>query len=476
MQISSSVKAIIQSAAPTLLAALSLPPPFNLIAAAVASSALKEYLPDNSDDREPRDARRAARSVSIATPENIVLAIDKHNANPQILIDLKKAESDLKRYELESGLKFAEIELEDKKSSRKFQFESGLTNRVFTSGMSLVVIALVSLMVVVVGSLLMIFFSDKIPTQSQNIVVAVFGVVGTIVGFVNGIAANVVSFYWGSSQGSQDKSESIAGVIKDLGAQLGRAALGHAQAESAQPQGIISLPSTEDQREVASPATPAPHNLLSEVLTELTTNHSFSDAGVCWRMGVGGIWIDSVEPNGTMGEPSTIKSIWSRYGDICSKYSKQYGVPVELIVATIAVESAGNPNARLIEAKINDESVGLMQTLVRTARSVLGQHDINGENLLRPDLSIEAGTAYIASQRGTTHFDPPKVAAAYNAGSIRLDRGDKNKWKMLCYPTGTGNHIDKFVEFFNDCMAVGDRLDFQAKGTPSFSGLLQSSQ
>jgi len=478
MEIPSIVKSIIRNTAPTLLAALSLPPPFNLIAASVAASALNEYLPENAKITEPVPEAGVAKINPPVTPEKIVDVIERNSANPQIVFDLKQAESDLKKYELDTGIKFAEIELEDKKSSRAFQIEGGITAKVFKSGMRLVVVALLSLLVVVVGSLLMMFFGNKIPAESSNIVVAVFGIIGTVVGFVNGIASNVVSFYWGSSQGSKEKSDNIATVMQDLGAELGKAAVNRSaradtNADVGEPTKFTKATDADDeQEENLSAATPAPENLILEGLSELSSNHYFVSGGASWKLTSKGISIEDAAPNGTMGDPSTVKSIWSHYGDLCSQYAKQYGVPVELIVATIAVESRGNPNARRIEAKINDESVGLMQTLVRTARGALGQKDIVGDNLLRPELSIRAGTAYIASQRGTTHFDPPKVAAAYNAGSIRLDRGDANRWKMLCYPTGTGKHIDTFIEFFNDCMANGDRLKLGANDTPSYYALL----
>lgn len=480
MEIPSIVKSIIRNTAPTLLAALSLPPPFNLIAASIAASALNEYLPENAKVTEPVSEASVAKFNNPVTPEKIVDVIERNSANPQILFDLKQAESDLKKYELEAGIKFAEIELEDKKNSRAFQIEGGITGKVFKSGMRLVIAALLSLLVVVVGSLFMMFYGNKIPPESSSIVVAVFGIIGTVVGFVNGIASNVVSFYWGSSQGSKEKSDNIATVMQDLGAELGKAAVNQskrADADIVKPQKFTKVTSTGDeQEENLSAATPAPENLILEGLSELTNNHYFASSGASWKLTSKGISIEDAAPNGTMGDPSTVKSIWSHYGDLCSQYAKQYGVPVELIVATIAVESRGNPNARRTEAKINDESVGLMQTLVRTARGALGQKDIVGDNLLRPELSIRAGTAYIASQRGTTHFDPPKVAAAYNAGSIRLDRGDANRWKMLCYPTGTGRHIDTFIEFFNDCMANGDKLKLGANDTPSYHALLNKTQ
>jgi soluble lytic murein transglycosylase-like protein len=145
-----------------------------------------------------------------------------------------------------------------------------------------------------------------------------------------------------------------------------------------------------------------------------------------------------------------------------------------LIVATIAAESGGDPNARRAEPRINDESVGLMQTLVGTARQALGNRTLDGDDLLRPEISIEAGTAYIAQQRGLSHFDPPLVAAAYNAGSLRRDASPGNRWKLLCYPTGTGRHIENWVAFFGDCMRLSTKDGWDAAdNVPGFASCLK---
>jgi hypothetical protein len=46
-------------------------------------------------------------------------------------------------------------------------------------------------------------------------------------------------------------------------------------------------------------------------------------------------------------------------------------------------------------------------------------------------------------QRSQHHRDPPKIAAAYNAGSLR--KTSSNRWHMV----STGNHIDRFVRHYN---------------------------
>jgi hypothetical protein len=224
------------------------------------------------------------------------------------------------------------------------------------------------------------------------------------------------------------------------------------------------------------PVKPAPAGLVAEILPELTKPHRHFDDSVIWALTPAGIAIDGAPATGTPGEPSTVRRIWESFGPLCAAAARQYGVPVELIIATIATESSGNANARRAEPQLNDESVGLMQTLVATARFATGRKSLRGDDLLDPMTSIGAGAAYIAMQRGSTHFDPPLVAAAYNAGSLKRDPADANRWKLHCFPRGTGHHIDKFVAWFNDAMRVSAQDGWStASGCPSFAAAFGAS-
>ena len=152
-----------------------------------------------------------------------------------------------------------------------------------------------------------------------------------------------------------------------------------------------------------------------------------------------------------------------------STWSEHYGVPVELIIATSATETGGNPEKIRIEPGfISDArtphrvSPGLMQTLISTARDALAGESgeaIDRTWLLVPDNSIRAGTAYMAHQRRKTGFDPPKVACAYNAGSVIRNNSPDNRWKMKQFPIGSSEHADRFVRWFNDCFRLFDDLD-----------------
>lgn len=195
-------------------------------------------------------------------------------------------------------------------------------------------------------------------------------------------------------------------------------------------------------------------------LAALTAWHGYQDS-VRWRLTPAGVEIEGEGgARGTPGEPITVRRIWREYGPEIGAAAVQYGVPVELIVATIATESGGDalamrcePGFRSYDGTPNKVSVGLMQTLVSTAREALHDLGIGVENLRRPAVSIRAGSAYIAQQSALTGFDPPKVACAYNAGGVYRQDGGGNRWGMRQYPIGTGAHADRFVLWFNDCFA-----------------------
>jgi hypothetical protein len=213
------------------------------------------------------------------------------------------------------------------------------------------------------------------------------------------------------------------------------------------------------------------------ILAELAVPHGVPES-VTWRLTPAGLSVEGTEPETTGGQPRTARRIWESWGDALMRESQAFGVPVELIMATICTESSGKPTAlRLEPGYVSDKatphrvSPGLMQTLISTARTALGDESIDRAWLLVPGNSIKAGTAYIAKQSRKTVMDPPKVACAYNAGGIYPDKSEANRWRMRQYPLGTSEHADRFVQWFNDSL----RMFAADGGAPpmSFSRMLR---
>lgn len=307
-----------------------------------------------------------------------------------------------------------------------------------------------------------------------------FQTMNILIGALAAAFATVLNFWLGSSLGSRRKDS----VVEYQAAQPQQRAGGRGPPGDPGPPVELPKPGSMDSGPSGDGSGPRPVGRgplperagspgpLREIIPELVKTHRHFPNGVSWKLTPAGIAIDGAPPMGTPGEPATVRKIWNRYGGLCASFARQHGVPVELIVATIATESGGDSTARRPEPKIGDESVGLMQTLVGTARQALGRKNVSGDDLTDAATSIDAGTAYIAQQRKITHWHAPLVAAAYNAGSIRLDDSDRNRWKLLCYPRGTGHHVDKFVAFFTDCMKVSGAEHWGANNTPSFAAEL----
>ena len=202
---------------------------------------------------------------------------------------------------------------------------------------------------------------------------------------------------------------------------------------------------------------------IERLVPELTTPHTFRDS-VEWAVDPEGVLVDDADaPEVWGGPPQTVRRIWSDYEDAIRTWGRDFGVPVELIISTICTESDGEARAIREEPRyVSDEqtpdrvSVGVMQTLIATARSTLEEPDIDRDWLLDPNNSIRAGTAYIAQQWKETHLDPPKVACAYNAGGLYYNDSPDNRWRMRQYPIGTSKHADRFVKWFNECFLMFD--------------------
>ena len=219
---------------------------------------------------------------------------------------------------------------------------------------------------------------------------------------------------------------------------------------------------------------PEPAPLLdAAMLAALRSPHAVFSGGVRWHLTERGIEIEGRKLAGG-GEPLAVRRAFAWFGDAFRRSAAETGVPVELLVATACTEVLGDtrrfatpeaascarreePGFESDEATPSRVSVGLMQTLISTARQVLprGTTRINAASLEDPAISIAAGAAVIAGAAGRTRLDPPVVACAYNAGAVYEQIGAANHWRMRQYPIGTPNHADRFVTFFNQAMRLG---------------------
>ena len=287
----------------------------------------------------------------------------------------------------------------------------------------------------------------------------------------------------------QDQLDRYASVLKKAGGNDCKLADLKSQAKALLDPAIAETADLFTGMEVthASTATAVPAAAgAGASLPGLMEFHRVFAGGSRWKLTLDGLLIEGEPiPVGSPGDVVTVKKIWDEFKNEVSAAAAEYGVPVELIIATIGAESSGNRDVpdRHEPGYVSDEStpgkvsVGLMQTLISTARGEAARLGVSESTitaiwLRNPRNSIRAGTSYIAYQRLQTGFDPPKVACAYNAGSIRENASANNRWRMRQYPLGTSAHADRFVIWFNDCFR-----HFKAIGItpePSFKKLLGS--
>jgi hypothetical protein len=188
----------------------------------------------------------------------------------------------------------------------------------------------------------------------------------------------------------------------------------------------------------------------------LALPHKFNNNSVSWAVSPKGVLIEG-KLERTPGDPITVTNVWEKFSGPINTAASKLGVPVPIIIATICTESSGNPNAIRFEpgfvsdtATPGKVSPGLMQTLISTAQSAMRNPKIDRKFLFNPANSILVGTTYIKQGAPKTLLDPPKVAAAYNAGSLIVNDSPQNRWKMRMFPIGTSAHVDRFIKFFND--------------------------
>ena len=210
--------------------------------------------------------------------------------------------------------------------------------------------------------------------------------------------------------------------------------------------------------------------------------------GVEWRYDSRGVYLraDEATPMRSAGAPITCLAILDLYGQQIFDASRAHDIAPELIVMTIATETAfarrddfTGPTTFRWEAHVEvtdlpqpdfgDYSAGPMQALASTARDVIRRKGLAyqpftvaphiGSQPVPPPAThplydgranIDIGTAEVATRTPKTGDDPILVAAAYNAGG--LYQSSQNEWHLR----SAGDHLDRSAAWFGDaCFVLG---------------------
>ncbi|MBS7809460.1 peptidoglycan-binding protein [Roseococcus pinisoli] len=181
-----------------------------------------------------------------------------------------------------------------------------------------------------------------------------------------------------------------------------------------------------------------------------------------WRLARAGVEIEGEATARKNPRPEVAARCWATHRAALEAAATRFAVPVELLLASACTESAGRADAVREEPGFTSDaatphrvSTGLMQTLISTAREALSDPSLDRARLLDPAVSALAGAAYIRRQApGITRFDPPLVATAYNAGSLRADRQADNPWGLVQTRRGNAWHADVFIAHLGDAYAL----------------------
>lgn len=189
--------------------------------------------------------------------------------------------------------------------------------------------------------------------------------------------------------------------------------------------------------------------------------HQQFPGSVRWRLTAEGLEVEGSGIPRTLGQPATMTRLGQLYGHQIEAVCAPFLVPPEILLATIATESGGDPQAVREEPGYKSDaatpdrmSAGLCQLLLSTAREALRAPDLTRKSLFDPQTNLMGAAAYIKRQRPKTQFDAPLVAAAYNAGGVYREEAPANPWRLRCYPKNTGAHITRWVRWYNDAWAV----------------------
>lgn len=130
--------------------------------------------------------------IDDATVEGVTQAL---TGNPEMALKLK-----------ELDLEYAKLEAADRDSARK-AYAAVATSQYATKLDKLVVPVLALGVVGLAFGLIAVLMFVNTPQDQQQIIIFALG-------FITSAAGQVLSFYFGSSQGSKDKTEEIKGMLK----------------------------------------------------------------------------------------------------------------------------------------------------------------------------------------------------------------------------------------------------------------------
>jgi hypothetical protein len=133
--------------------------------------------------------------VSDATQDKIAKVIQNGMLTPDQISEFKKLELEYQNNEQERGFKYAELAFKDRDSARTANVAGGIQKPLFWMSMLLLTVSL--------GSEIFVLFKGYPPEIPEIIV-------GRVLGLMDAVAMLVLSYWYGTTNGSAQKSDLLA--------------------------------------------------------------------------------------------------------------------------------------------------------------------------------------------------------------------------------------------------------------------------
>lgn len=161
-----------------------------------------------------------AIGMSEPTQERVMAAIQSGSLSPEQLAKIRQEDDALKVRLKELGLDEKKLELEAERAyladTQSARVAHAGDAGVFWLGIAILVTYAAILAAALVGAYWLLVIGD-LAKMDVGTVAAVFTLIGTIVGYIASDAKQVVSYYFGTSRGSTEKSRDMADAVKQLG-------------------------------------------------------------------------------------------------------------------------------------------------------------------------------------------------------------------------------------------------------------------
>lgn len=152
-----------------------------------------------------------ALGMSEATKEKVTEVLSSGNVSMEQMAAIKQAESELALKFKELGIKEQQMYVDDTKDARKTH---GGDPKVFKLGLMVLLTFAAG-----VGSIMWLMYKilvEGMKTDPSTVAV-VFTMIGTVIGYLAANAQQVISYYFGSSAGSKEKSDAMAKAVENVG-------------------------------------------------------------------------------------------------------------------------------------------------------------------------------------------------------------------------------------------------------------------